>query len=140
MIKEEKKETKIPEVPGWILAVGSVLIIAGALAGFYVGREVLQIYLDFRNNPFIGGLKDRFKDTDLFSFGDTPLVVTEQGATIIAFALFILLAFLAVNIAIAFIRAGAHIMSPAFPYQLTRLKLRIDNLRKHIGVGRITPK
>jgi len=62
------------------------------------------------------------------TLGDYPVTVTEQGATIIAYFVFIPIALLGIHIAVALIRAGSHILSPIFPYQISRLKQRIAGL------------
>jgi len=118
------------EVPAGLLALGIALLIGGVLIAFVVVKEVLMVYRHMDRNAFINGLIDKFKDADLYVSGGNSVMVTEHGATIIAFILFILLALLGVHIAIAFLRAGTHIISPTFPYQIVQLKLRIERLRQ----------
>ena len=129
---DQTTKRTIPEVPGGLIAFGIVLILSGAFVAFFVAQEVLSVYVQWGDNSFIGALIDHFKDADIFTMGNDSLVVTEQGAAIIALVLFIFLALLGVHIAIALIRAGAHIVSPAFPYQLARLKLRVDSLHEKV--------
>lgn len=126
---DRKHETPLGQVPAPLLGLGTVLIVAGVVIGFYVAREALAFYRQTEGNLFINALISRFKDTDLLTFADHPLAITEQGATIVAFTFFILLALLGVHIAIALIRAGAHILSPAFPHQFARLKLQLQGIR-----------
>ena len=128
----QKKTQNMPSVPKGILILGSFLIFIGSYVAYYVIREVLNIYLNWGENPFIALLTEQFKNTELFAFSDSPFVVTDQGGVIIAFILFIMLALLGIKIAVSFIRAGAHIISPAVPYQLERLKLRIDRLNDRV--------
>lgn len=130
---DAKTEQTIPEVPRGLLALGSVLILSGVFGAFFIGREALSVYRKMGDHSFVGGLIDRLGDTSVFVFGDDQLTVTEQGATIITFVLFIMIALLGTHIAIAFIRAGAHIVSPVFPYQLAQLKLHVARIREKVG-------
>ncbi len=122
----------IAQVPKGLIAFGIVLILSGAFIALFVAQEVLRVYVQWGENSFIRALADQFKNADIFIMGGDSLAITEQGALIIAFVLFVLLALLGVHIATALIRAGAHIVSPAFPYQLAQLKLRIASLREKV--------
>ena len=82
-MNQENKETAPPELPKWIIAIRSILVLFGVLTGFFVAREVLRVYWQFGNNSFVDGLVNCFTNNNLFSFHDISLVVTEQGATII---------------------------------------------------------
>ena len=62
------------------------------------------------------------------TIGDVPVNVTDRGATIIAYFVFVPIALLGIHVAVALIRAGSHILSPIFPYQISRLKQRVDRL------------
>ncbi len=122
-----------PGVSGPLIAFGIALILGGCLMAVVVVQELLGVYRMPDSSPFVGELIGRFKDAEMLLFGGESLLVTEQGATVLAILLFILLALLVIHIAVAFIRAGAHIVSPAFPYQLAQIRLRIDNLRDRIS-------
>jgi divalent metal cation (Fe/Co/Zn/Cd) transporter len=126
---DKRHKTPSDQVPARLLGLGAVLIVCGVVIAFYVARETLRLYQQTGDNPFINALISQFKDTDLLLFAGHPLAITEQGATIVAFAFFILLALLGIHIAVALIRAGTHILSPTFPRQFARLKLQIANLR-----------
>lgn len=109
------------------------LILSGAAIAFFVLKELLSAYRDLNGNSFVSGLVDRFSDTTLMTLGDFPLNVTDQGATIMAYFVFIPIALLGIHVAVALIRAGSHILSPVFPYQISRLKQRIDSLSDKLG-------
>jgi len=66
-------------------------------------------------------------------FGGEPLTVTAEGASILAIALFVVLALLGIHIAASFLRTGAHIVYPVFPYQLARIRQRMDSLQRRLA-------
>jgi hypothetical protein len=130
---DQSTNRSMPGIPAPLLALGIALILGGSLIALLVAQEVLSVYQQIDDNSFVAALIRRFKDADILFFGGEPLLVTEQGATLIAIFLFILLALLGIHIAVAFIQAGAQLVSPAFPYQLARLKRRIDKLRERVA-------
>ena len=104
------------------------LILGGVFVAIFVLTELFSTYRDVDGNTFLGSLAQRFTDTTLMTFGDFPLNLTEQGATVMAYFIFIPIALLGIHIAAAFIRAGSHILSPTFPYQMARLRQRVNRL------------
>lgn len=104
------------------------LILGGVTVAVFVLKELLGAYHDIDGNSFIARLTDQFGDTTLMTLGEFPAKVTEQGAMILAYFVFIPIALLSIHVAVALIRAGSHILSPVFPYQITRLKQRFDSL------------
>ncbi len=128
----ERKESNKFELPRWVLSLGSMLIIIGTFTGLFVAREALRVYQHLEKNAFVNYLTNQFKDTTLFIFNDAPFVVTTQGASIIAYVSFIVLAFLGINVAAAFIRAGAQIVSPSFHHHFNRLRQQIDKLKSKV--------
>ena len=116
------------KVSGDVALLAWALILGGVVVAIFILKELLTAYLDVDGNSFVGELTHRFSDTTLMTLGDIPVNVTEQGAMIIAYFVFIPIALLGIHIAVALIRAGSHILSPVFPYQISRLKQRIDRL------------
>ncbi|MDJ0909379.1 MAG: hypothetical protein QNI99_09295 [Woeseiaceae bacterium] len=127
MQPEQPEEPRVP-VPTHLALLAWALILGGASVAIYVLTELFRTYRDVDGNSFVGQLAERFSDSTVMTFGELPLTLTEQGATIMAYFVFIPLALLAIHIAAALIRAGSHILSPAFPYQIARLKQRINRL------------
>ena len=127
MQPEQPEESRVP-VPTHLALLAWALILGGASVAIYVLTELFRTYRDVDGNSFVGQLAERFSDSTVMTFGELPLTLTEQGATIMAYFVFIPLALLAIHIAAALIRAGSHILSPAFPYQIARLKQRINRL------------
>ncbi len=127
MHSEEPEETRV-HVPAHLALLAWALILGGAGVAIYVITELFSTYRDVDGNSFVGQLSERFSDSTVMTFGELPLTLTEQGATIMAYFIFIPLAVLGIHIAAALIRAGSHILSPAFPYQIARLKQRINRL------------
>ena len=130
---DQSTNQSLPGVPGPLAAFGIALILGGCLIALFVVQELLGVYQRMDDNSFVGELVSRFKDAEILLFGTEPLLITEQGATIIAIFLFVLLALLGIHIAVALIRAGAHILSPVFPYQSAQLRLRVDSLRERVA-------
>ena len=131
MNNSETDQTAI-KVSGQMALLAWALILGGVVVAVFVLRELLSAYLDVDSNSFVTELTHRFSDSTLMKLGDYPVTVTEQGATIMAYFVFIPIAMLAIHVAVALIRAGSHILSPTFPYQIARLKQRIDGLRSHL--------
>ena len=123
----EKEQSNV-KVSGEVALLAWALILGGVVVAIFILKELLTAYLDVDGNSFVGKLTHRFSDTTLMTLGDFPVNVTEQGATIIAYFVFIPFALLGIHIAVALIRAGSQILSPVFPYQISRLKQRIDRL------------
>ena len=119
-------------IPGQMALLAWALVLGGVAVAVFVLKELLSAYLDIDSNVFVAELTRRFSDSTLMMLGDHPVTVTEQGATIMAYFVFIPFAMLAIHVAVALIRAGAHILSPTFPYQMSRLKQRIDSLRNQM--------
>ena len=120
------------KVPSQMALLAWALILSGVGVAAFVLKELLSAYLDVDSNVFVTELTGRFSDSTLMMLGDYPVTVTEEGATIMAFFVFIPLAMIAIHVAIALIRAGTHILSPTFPYQIARLKQRIDGLKTQL--------
>ncbi len=116
------------KVPAELAFLAWALILSGAIIALLILTELLSAYRDVDGNSFVSELTDRFSDTTLMTLGDFPVHVTVQGAAITAYFVFIPFALLGIHVAVAFIRAGSHILSPVFPYQISRLKQRIDHL------------
>lgn len=116
------------KVSNQVALLAWALILGGASVAIFILSELLDAYLDVDGNAFVNELTERFSDSTLMTFGNLPVHVTEQGATIIAYFVLIPFALLGIHIAVALIRAGSHILSPVFPYQIARLKQRIDRL------------
>ena len=127
MDNRETDQTTV-KVPGEMALLAWALILGGVVVAIFVLKELLSAYLDVDGNPFVVGLTQRFSDTTLMTIGDIPVTVTDQGATIIAYFVFVPIALLGIHVSVALIRAGSHILSPVFPYQMSRLKQRIDRL------------
>ena len=125
---EEARVRVSPQVAllAWALILGGVFIV------IYVLQQLLSAYLDVDGNSFVGALARRLSDSTVMTIGDLPLVLTERGALIMAYFVFIPLALLGIHVAVALIRAGSHILSPTFPYQMSRLKQRISRLSARI--------
>jgi hypothetical protein len=120
------------KVSGEVALLAWALILGGVVIVIFILKELLGLYLDLDSNSFIAALTHRFSDTTLVTLGDFPVDVTEQGAAIIAYFVFVPISLLGVHIAVALIRAGSHLLSPVFPYQISRLKQRIDQLRERL--------
>jgi len=123
----------LPSVPTPFLAAGVALLLAGLGIGGFIALEVYGLYRRVEDNAFVSVLGRRFADADLVVIGGEPLTVTAEGATVLAIALFVVLALLGIHIATAFMRTGAHIVYPVFPHQLTRLRQRIDGLQRRLA-------
>ena len=115
-------------VPGQVALLAWALILGGVVVAIFVLKELFSAYVGIDGNSFVSTLTDKLSDSTLLTLGDYPVNVTEQGAIIMAYFVFIPIALLGIHVAVALIRAGAHILSPAFPYQMSRLKQRIDRL------------
>ena len=89
---DQSTNQSLPGVPGPLAAFGVALILGGCLIALFVARELLGVYQRMDDNSFVGELVSRFKDAEILLFGAEPLLITEQGATIIAIFLFVLLA------------------------------------------------
>lgn len=124
---------KTVKVPVEMALLAWTLILSGAAVAAFILKELFSVYRDVGINPFVSGLTERFSDATLMTFGDFPVNVTEHGATIMAYFVFIPIALLGIHVAVALIRAGSHILSPVFPYQISRLKRRIDHLSDKLG-------
>jgi hypothetical protein len=131
MDNRETDQTTV-KVPGEMALLAWALILGGVVVAIFVLKELLSAYLDVDGNSFVSELTRRFSDSTLIMLGDHPLIVTEQGAAIMAYFVFIPMSLLAIHVAVALIRAGAHILSPTFPYQISRLKQRIDSLKDQL--------
>ncbi len=131
-MNEQSADAKLPQVPGQLMGFGVFLVVCGGFIAFFVAQEALGVYLQWGDNAFVAAFTEHFGGAELFVLGKDPLVLTAQGAAVTALALFILLALLGIHIAIALMRTGVHILSPTFPYQLARLKMRIDRLGESI--------
>lgn len=132
MENRETKHTSV-KVPAEMALLAWALLLSGVVIALFVLKEILSAYRDIDGNTFVRELTDRISDTTLMTLGDLPVTVTEQGATIMAFFVFIPIALLGIHVAVALIRAGSHILSPIFPYQIARLKQRIESLRHEVG-------
>jgi len=132
MMDDQRQKHSDPEVPAGLMAFGVVMIVIGAYIAIFVGQEVLSVYRQWGDNFFIAAFIEKYGDSNILSMGDDSLLVSEYGAAVIGFVMFILLALLGVHIAVALIRAGAHIVSPAFPYQIAQLKRRIESLHEKL--------
>ena len=119
-------------VPGQMALFAWAIILGGIAVVVFVLKEIFSTYRDVDSNSFVSDLTDRFSDATLMMLGDYPVTVTEQGATIMAYFVFIPFALLAIHVGAALIRAGSHILSPTFPYQIARLKQRIDSLKDQL--------
>ncbi len=115
-------------VPAHMALLAWALILGGVFIAVFVLQQLLSAYLDVDSNPFVGDFAERLSGSTLMTFGDFPLVLTEQGATVMAYFVFIPLALIGIHVAVALIRAGSHILSPVFPYQMARLRQRIGRL------------
>ncbi len=131
MDNRETDQTTV-KVTGQMALLAWAMILGGVAVAIFVLKELLSAYLDAGSNVFVTELTNRFSDSTLLTFGDYPVTVTEQGATIMAYFVFIPFAMLAIHVAVALIRAGSHILSPTFPYQMSRLKQRIDSLKNQL--------
>lgn len=133
-VKMDSSETDRTTVtiPGQMALLAWALVLGGVAVAVFVLKELLSAYLDIDSNVFVAELTRRFSDSTLMMLGDHPVTVTEQGATIMAYFVFIPFAMLAIHVAVALIRAGSHILSPTFPYQMSRLKQRIDSLKNQL--------
>ncbi|MGI9317429.1 MAG: hypothetical protein ACR2QW_08875 [bacterium] len=123
----ETKQSTV-KVSGEVALLAWALILGGVVVAIFILKELLSAYLAVDGNLFVGELTRRLSDTTLMTLGEFPVIVTEQGATILAYFVFIPIALLGIHVAVALIRAGSHILSPVFPYQISRLKQRIDRL------------
>ncbi len=131
MNTSEKAEAPV-QVSGQMALLAWALILGGVVTAVFVLKELLNAYLDVDSNVFVTELTQRFSDSTLITLGDYPVTVTEQGATIMAYFVFIPIAMIAIHVAVALIRAGSHILAPTFPYQIARLKQRIDGLKDQL--------
>ena len=122
-------EQRTVEVPGQMAFLAWALILGGVVVAIFVLKELLGVYLDVDGNTFVSELTRRLTDSTVMMLGDHPVIVTGEGAMIMAYFVFIPMALLAIHVAVALIRAGTHILSPTFSYQISRLKQRIDSLR-----------
>ena len=127
---EPKKSIKV--VSGGLQLLAWLLILGGVFIALFILQELFNTYQHMDSHSFVGSLINLFSDSTLLSFANQPLEVTTQGATILAYFLFALFALLGCHIAIAFIRAGTHILSPTFPYQFARLKERINRISSKV--------
>ncbi len=128
MDKREAEQMTV-EVPGQMAFLAWALILGGVVVAIFVLKELLGVYLDVDGNTFVSELTRRLTDSTVMMLGDHPVIVTGEGAMIMAYFVFIPMALLAIHVAVALIRAGTHILSPTFSYQISRLKQRIDSLR-----------
>lgn len=131
-LRDTTANQSVPQVPGLLIALGIALIVGGLIAAIFVALEVLGVYNELGSNVFINDLALRFGDVELLSFGSDPLIFTAHGAVAVAILFFILLAWLGLHLALALIRAGVNIVSPAFPYQLRRIRQKIQGLRNRM--------
>ena len=131
-MNRSETEQEIVKVSGEAAVLAWALILVGMVILIFILNELLTAYLDVDSNAFISEMTRRFSDTTFMALGEFPVYVTESGAVFLAYFLFIPIALLGIHIAIALIRAGSQILSPAFPYQIARLKHRIDRLHQKL--------
>lgn len=131
MPTDETEETRMT-VPSHLAALGRALIAGGVYVAIYVLMQLFRVYRDVGGDSFISELSRQFADSTVMTLGDLPLSVTERGATIMAYFVFVPLALLGIHVAATLIRAGTHILSPAFPYQMARLKWKISRLNNKL--------
>lgn len=116
----------LPALTGIILLGAGLYLCAGIL------QELAALYQDVGSNAFIQALTSRFTDKALFEFDDKPLVINEAGALLMALFGAILIGLLALHIAMGLIRTGGHLLSPAFSYQMARMKMNIQELKSNL--------
>ncbi len=131
-MEHSETEQSAVKVSSGVALLAWALIVGGVVVAIYILKELLNTYLDVDGNAFVGELTRRLSDSTLMTLGEYPVNVTEQGAAIIAYFVFIPIALLGIHVAVALIRAGSQILSPVFPYQISRLKQRIDRLRDKV--------
>mgnify|MGYP000398007627 CR=1 FL=1 len=95
--------SKIEEVK-WRSNWDWLLTIGGAVPSLVFGIAF--------GNLFVNELTDRFSDTTLVTFGDLPVNVTEQGATIMAYFVFIPIALLGIQSELE-IKTSTHLLGLA---------------------------
>ena len=131
-MQNNEPDQSVARVATPVAMLAWTLIVGGVIIAIYVLDQLLTVYFDSDGSSFVGVLSQRFTDKTLMTFGDIPLEVTEYGATVLAYFVFVPLALLGIHIAVALIRAGAQILSPTFPYQISRIKQRLENLREKV--------
>lgn len=127
-MQENGTDQPIVKVSGQATLLAWALILGGVFIAVFVLIQLFAAYIDVDGNAFVGALTRRLSDSTVMTLGDIPVTLNEQGARIMAYFVFIPMALLGIHIAVALVRAGSHIMSPMFPYQISRLKQRIDRL------------
>ncbi len=137
-MQENGIDQPVAKVSGQSALLAWALILGGVFVTVFVLIQLFAAYVDIDGNEFVGALAERLSDSTVMTLGDIPVTLTEQGARIMAYFVFIPIALLGVHIAVALIRAGSHIMSPMFPYQISRLKQRIDRLSDKVDVKETT--
>ena len=109
--------------------LGVALLVAGVLVALFVAAEVLAVYRYPDSNQFITYLNDRLVNSELFLAG-AAVVIGDGGATITAFVLFSLIAWIGAGIAFSFVRAGHQLSSGYIALKVTAAKARMeDNAR-----------
>ena len=93
------------------VVLGTLPLMMGLAIAYFVARELLGFYQRLEANAFISAMEERFRETTLFVFSGESLQVTEQGASILAFVLFIILVIVAAHYSLRFIRAGIDLMT-----------------------------
>ena len=132
-MQESKAEQSAVKVSGQSALLAWALILGGVFVAVFVLIQLFAAYVDVDGNAFVGALTRRLSDSTVLTLGDIPVILNEQGARIAAYFVFIPMALLGIHIAVALIRAGSHIMSPMFPYQISRLKQRMDRLSDKVN-------
>jgi len=123
----DNAETKV-QISTNLNLLAWILVLSGVVTAALILLELLSVYHDSANNPFIQRIVDRVGDSTLATLGEFPVTITTQGTEVLAYFIFVPIALLAIHVAVALIRSGVHILSPTFPYQLARLKQKIDSL------------
>ena len=110
--------------------LGVALLAAGVFVALFVASEVLGVYRDPDSNKFVRYLNDRLLNSELF-VADSPVVIGDGGATITAFVLFGLIAWVGAGIAFSFIRAGYELSSGYLGLKLTAASTK---MKEKLGI------
>jgi hypothetical protein len=130
MIKQPSTQDIIVEVPRPVVLLGSVLIISGIIVTLYVASQVFQVYQEHAidNNPFVSHIMQLISGSTFVEFGGQAIVVGEAFALSSAVGILVVFAWLGISLGISLIKAGAHIVSPAYRTELASLKLKVNRL------------
>ena len=104
--------------------LGVALLAAGVFVALFVASEVLGVYQDPDSNEFIRYLTDRLLNSEPF-VADSPVVIGDGGATITAFVLSGLIAWIGAGIGFSFIRVGYELSSGYLGLKLTAARTKI---------------